>query len=74
MFLSIRERNIKLLLETVIYIATAETATCISTTEINIHVDNALQKVMWRKMWSFQKYKVVLHFIFTKLLSILRNI
>ena len=33
-WVSVRERNIKLLLETVIYIATTETFTCITTIEI----------------------------------------
>ena len=33
-WVSVRERNIKLLLETVTYIATTETVTCIITTEI----------------------------------------
>ena len=34
---SVRERNIKLLLETATYIATTETVTCIITVEIVIH-------------------------------------
>ena len=33
-WMSVRERNIKLLLETVTYIATTETVTCIITIEI----------------------------------------
>ena len=33
-YISVRERNIKLLLETVTYIATTETVTCIITVEI----------------------------------------
>ena len=33
-WVSVRERNIKLLLETVTYIATTETVTCITTIEI----------------------------------------
>ena len=33
-WMSVRERNIKLLLEAVTYMATIETATCITTTEI----------------------------------------
>ena len=33
-WMSVRERNIKLLLETVTYIATTETVTCITTIEI----------------------------------------
>ena len=36
-WVSVRERNIKLLLETVTYIATTETVTCIITIEIVIH-------------------------------------
>ena len=35
-WMSVRERNIKLLLETVTYMATAETATCIITIEMVI--------------------------------------
>ena len=35
-WVSVRERNINLLLETVTYIATTETVTCIATREIPI--------------------------------------
>ena len=51
-WVSVRERSIKLLLETVTYIATTETVTCIITTEIVMCI---MQKIMWRKMCSFQK-------------------
>ena len=49
----------------------------------NSHVHNALQKIIWRKMWSFQncgeKTNKVVHYgcssyIFTKIISIVRNI
>ena len=53
-WVSVRQMNIKLLLETVTYIATIETVTCIKCNR-NSHVHNALQKIMWRKLWSFQK-------------------
>ena len=43
-WVSVGERNIKLLLETITYIATAETVTCIIT--IKSHVHNALQKTL----------------------------
>ena len=47
-WVSVRGRNIKLLLETVTYIATTETVTCKITIEIvmsTIHVHNAQQKI-----------------------------
>ena len=53
-WVSVGQMNIKLLLETVTYIATVETVTCIKCNR-NSHVHNALQKIMWRKLWSFQK-------------------
>ena len=37
-WVSVRERNIKLLLETVTYIVTTETVTCIITIEIVIYI------------------------------------
>ena len=37
-WMSVRERNIKLLLEAVTYMATTETATCIITIEIVTHI------------------------------------
>ena len=37
-WVSIRERNVKLLLETVTYIATTETVTCIMTIEIVMRI------------------------------------
>ena len=36
--MGIRERNVKLLLENVTYIATTETVTCITTMEIVMHI------------------------------------
>ena len=43
-WVSVGERNIKLLLETTTCIATAETVTCIITIESHVH--NALQKTL----------------------------
>ena len=43
--LSIREKNIKLLLETVAYIAIKERLTCIITLDTVTYVHNALQKI-----------------------------
>ena len=43
--LSVRERNMKLLLETVTYIAIKERVTCIITMDVYSHVHNALQKI-----------------------------
>ena len=44
--LSVRESNMKLLLETATYIAIKERVTCIIEMEtVNCHVHNALQKV-----------------------------
>ena len=50
---SIRERNIKLLLETVMHSYNRNSH--MHNYNRNSHVHNALQKIMWRKMWSFQK-------------------
>ena len=51
---SVRERNIKLLLETVTYIATTEIVTCIIAIETVMCIMHCRKK-MWRKIWSFQK-------------------
>ena len=63
-WVSVRERNIKLLLETVTYIATTETVTCIITVEIVMCIMHCRKYYLYdcgREFTYINSIKIVTH-------------